>query len=75
LILPEEPATYVVSRMSLYRFLPLSVQISHAVQVCELPNHHDDPFGRLLIAQSQIEGMPLITADKEIRRYKIKAVW
>jgi len=75
LILPEEPAAYVASRMSLYRFLPLPVQIGHALSVYELPKHHEDPFDRLLIAQSQLEEMPLITADKEIRRYKVKTVW
>jgi len=75
LILPGSPAQYVSSRMSLYRFRPLPVQISHATHVYELPPHHNDPFDRLLIAQSQLESMPLVTKDEDIRRYGLEIIW
>ncbi len=73
--LPEDPTRYVSSRMNLHGFQPLSVQIHHAVQVYKLPMHHADPFDRLLIAQSQIESMPLISIDSEIRKYEVEVVW
>jgi PIN domain nuclease of toxin-antitoxin system len=73
--LPEAPGTYITSRMSMCRFQALPVQISHAVRVYELPHHHDDPFDRLLIAQSQLEEMPLISADADIRKYNLKVIW
>jgi PIN domain nuclease of toxin-antitoxin system len=75
LILPEALAQYITSRMSLYRFRPLPVQISHAAHVYELPPHHTDPFDRLLVAQSQMESMPLVTKDEEIQRYEVKTIW
>ena len=75
LILPEEPAQYVSSRMNQHRFQSLPVQVSHALHVYDLPFHHDDPFDRLLIAQSQLEGLPLITTDSEIKKYKVEIVW
>ncbi len=75
LILPEPPAQYISSRMNLYRFRPLPVQISHAAHIYELPPHHNDPFDRLLIAQSQLESMPLITKDEEIQRYELETIW
>jgi PIN domain nuclease of toxin-antitoxin system len=75
LILPEPPARYVASRMSLYRFQPLPVQISHAAQVFELPPHHNDPFDRLLIAQSQLESMPLVTGEEDIKHYDLETIW
>jgi PIN domain nuclease of toxin-antitoxin system len=75
LILPEPPAQYITSRMSLYRFRPLPVQISHAVHVYELPPHHNDPFDRLLIAQSQLESMPLVTKDEDILCYDLETIW
>ena len=71
LILPESPAQYISSRMSLYRFRSLPVQISHAVHVYELPLYHNDPFDRVLIAQSQLESFPLVTKDDDIRRYDL----
>ena len=75
LILPEEPTAYITSRINFYRIQVLPVQASHALQVYALPTHHADPFDRLLIAQSQIELLPLISADVNIRRYAVDVVW
>jgi PIN domain nuclease of toxin-antitoxin system len=75
LTLPEDPTRYVSNRLSLHGFQALPVQIHHAVQVYKLPLHHADPFDRLLIAQSQIESMSLISADMEIRKYEIEVIW
>jgi PIN domain nuclease of toxin-antitoxin system len=75
LTIPEEPALFVPSRMQLHGFQPLPVHIHHATRVYELPMHHTDPFDRLLIAQSQIESMPLISADAELRRYEVEVFW
>jgi PIN domain nuclease of toxin-antitoxin system len=75
LVLPEPPAQYIANRMGLYRFQPLLIQISHAARVYDLPHHHDDPFDRMLIAQSQVEGIPLLSADSEIRKYEVEVIW
>ena len=73
--LPEDPTRYVSNRMNLHGFQALPVQIHHAVQVYKLPMHHADPFDRLLVVQSQIESMPLISVDAEIRKYEVEVVW
>ena len=75
LILPEPPDQYISKRMNMYRFRPLPIQISHAIQVNELPSYHNDPFDRILIAQSQLESIPLLTNDEHIRRYKVDTIW
>ena len=75
LILPESPAQYVASRMSLYRFYALPIQISHAAHTYELPPYHHDPFDRMLIAQSHLESLPLLTKDDNIRRYDVQTIW
>ncbi len=75
LTLPEDPTRYVSNRLSLHGFQALPVQIHHAVQVYKLPLHHADPFDRLLIAQSQIESMSLISVDVEIRKYEVEVIW
>ena len=41
----------------------------------DLPPHHADPFDRLLVAQCQMESLPLITKDEEIRRYEVEIIW
>ncbi|MCX6056137.1 MAG: type II toxin-antitoxin system VapC family toxin [Chloroflexi bacterium] len=75
LVLPEAPAQYMISRMSLYRFRALPIQISHSLRVYELPPIHNDPFDRMLISQSQVESMPLLTKDENIQRYDLETIW
>lgn len=75
LILPEEPSQYIANRINLHHFQALPIQISHSVQVYNLPNHHADPFDRLLIAQSQLESMPLLTKDELINLYDVEIIW
>ncbi|HQU37626.1 MAG TPA: type II toxin-antitoxin system VapC family toxin [Anaerolineales bacterium] len=75
LVLPEPPEQYISNRMNLYQIQPLPVSIRHAVKVYELPAHHVDPFDRLLIAQSQVEAIPRLTVDNDIRKYEVEVVW
>lgn len=41
----------------------------------DLPHHHGDPFDRLLIAQATVEGLTLVSADRQMEPYKIPVVW
>jgi PIN domain nuclease of toxin-antitoxin system len=74
LSLPEPPATYVPSRMQRTNVEPLAVMHAHALQVATLVTHHRVPFGRLLVAQAQLEGVPLVTADRVFDAYDIEIV-
>jgi PIN domain nuclease of toxin-antitoxin system len=40
-----------------------------------LPNHHGDPFDRLIVSQAISEEMILITRDKGLKKYKVKQQW
>jgi PIN domain nuclease of toxin-antitoxin system len=50
-------------------FTPLPVTSSHAVAVATLPSIHRDPFDRLLVAQSRVEHLALLTHDKFLAEY------
>ena len=50
-------------------YTELAVAGAHAVAVDLLPPIHKDPFDRILIAQAQIEGFTLLTADETVGRY------
>jgi PIN domain nuclease of toxin-antitoxin system len=75
LTLPEPAATYVPSRLSWYGVEPLPVEMRHVLGVAELPRHHRDPFDRLLIAQSRLENLPIVTSDGHIKRYQVETIW
>ncbi len=34
-----------------------------------------DPFDRLLVAQAQVEELPLLTSDRDFRRYGVDVIW
>jgi len=73
--LPEEPRDYVHSRMEADGILRLAIEMAHALQAAALPRLHADPFDRLLIAQSQVERLPILTSDPNIRRYEVEIIW
>ena len=50
-----------------YSELPITSE--HAVSVDNLPLIHKDPFDRILIAQSIVEGIALITSDPLVAQY------
>jgi PIN domain nuclease of toxin-antitoxin system len=53
----------------------LTITIDHLKAVCTLPFHHRDPFDRLIIAQAQVEGLPIISVDTVFDGYGIKREW
>jgi PIN domain nuclease of toxin-antitoxin system len=54
---------------------PLEIAATHLVVVSRLPEHHKDPFDRLLVAQAQVENVPLISADVHLDAYGIQRIW
>ena len=53
---------------------PGKVSHEHALQLALLPLHHRDPFDRILIAQAQVEGLHLMTADRQFKSYPVDLV-
>ncbi len=53
-------------------FAELPVTSAHAERATTLPQHHQDPFDRMLVAQAQIEALTLVTADLELSAYDVE---
>ena len=47
----------------------LAIRSEHAVAIDALPPIHKDPFDRMLVAQSMVEGITLLTNDPLVARY------
>ncbi len=73
--LPEPPKHFIPARLLRDGIISLAVQHHHAISVADLPDHHRDPFDRLLIAQAIVENMTLFTADRRIRAYEVDAIF
>jgi len=73
--LPEPVDEYVRSRLHAFALRALPITVAHAVRAAGLPPHHGDPWDRILIAQAQTEGVPLITADPAMSRYDVEIIW
>jgi PIN domain nuclease of toxin-antitoxin system len=50
------------------------VAVQHAVAVASLPDHHQDPFDRLLIDQARVEGLTVVTADAAFDDYEVNVL-
>lgn len=72
--LPATPARYVPEQMRLQGVTGLPVEHAHALHVATLPRHHADPFDRLLVAQAQLLGIPVVTVDAEFESYDIDVI-
>ena len=75
LTIEEELEPFIIKQLSENNFSTLSITIFHSIYTSKLPDIHKDPFDRMIIAQSQVEDMPLISKDKNIEKYKIPVVW
>jgi PIN domain nuclease of toxin-antitoxin system len=53
----------------------LSITARHAHASGALPQHHQDPFDRLLIAQAQLERCAIVSADAAFPAYEVPVVW
>jgi len=74
LTLPGAPQAVVPEMMERSRVTSLPVLASHAVRVASLPHHHRDPFDRMLVAQAQLEGLPILTADRALAAYEVEVL-
>ena len=73
--LPDNPASFVFEQLKINAIEPLAIQMTHALRVYSLPGHHRDPFDRILVAQAQVERMPIITADPQVAQYDVEILW
>lgn len=75
--LPE--AGDIVEKLPLYlrkeRFEVLPISIDHALKAGLLPGPHRDPFDRMLMAQAELEKIPVITVDPVFTQYGVRVVW
>ena len=73
--LPANPAEIIPGWRENHGILSLPLEEDAAVYEPRLPKLHQDPFDRMLICQSIVHGMALLTPDKEITKYAVHTLW
>lgn len=61
--------------LNVYKFRVLNIRPDHTARLIGLPDHHRDPFDRLLVAQALIEGLALVSADPVFDLYGVPRIW
>ena len=73
--LPKPPPNWVTEQKKIWQFNTLPIKEVHLYRTTQLPDHHRDPFDRLLVAQCLVEQLAILTPDPQIHRYPIEAIW
>ena len=66
---------FFADQMHLLSLQLLPVTLAHVGRVSELPFHHRDPFDRMLVAQSLVEGIALVSVDAVMDAYGVLRLW
>src|SRR3989442_11153820 len=70
--LPLHPRDFVPTRLQTTQTEVLEISAAHALRIADLPEHHRDPFDRMIVAQALVEGARLLTADAALDKYDVE---
>ncbi len=73
--LPEAPGKYIPFQRERHGIESLPLSEKAALLHAGLPNHHKDPFDRLIICQALVHNLTIITPDKLIAQYTVPVLW
>ena len=73
--LSQRPEAFIPNELILNGVQGLPISIRHALHAPTLPALHRDPFDRMLVAQAQVEHLPILTADAQIAQYQVETMW
>ena len=54
---------------------PLPITVAHAIRAGALEQEHRDPFDRMLVAQGQLESVPVVTGDPAFSLFEVELIW
>ena len=73
--LGESLQNFIHSKIVNNKIEILQIEPKHLYNIEKLPKHHTNQFERMLIAQSIVEKIPLITRNKNIAKYAVERIW
>ena len=73
--LPLPPVEFVDRQIADMKLIELPIERNHLRELSVLPQHHRDPFDRMLVAQARAEKIPILSADGALARYDVELIW
>jgi len=73
--LPQAPDRYLPQLRERHGIDSLALDEEAVMQIGKLPDHHRDPFDRMLVCQALAHGLTLLTPDPLISRYPVRTAW
>jgi PIN domain nuclease of toxin-antitoxin system len=55
-------------------FAELPITFEHTEGVSALPPHHADPFDRLVVAVARVEGLTIVSSDRQLALYDVALI-
>ena len=75
LSLPKSPEKYIPTKRKQHNIDSLPLAEEATLYLTKLPNLHKDPFDRILICQSIVSGLIILTPDELISQYPLRSIW
>jgi PIN domain nuclease of toxin-antitoxin system len=75
LVLPQPYGVWMNQAIVDLKARLLAITVAYAECQSSLPDHHRDPFDRLLIAQALVEAVPIVSADTALDPYGVNRLW
>ncbi|MEW6428536.1 MAG: type II toxin-antitoxin system VapC family toxin [Thermodesulfobacteriota bacterium] len=73
--LPEEPGRFLARQRVSHLIDPLPVSEEATFHLPKLPNHHKDPFDRILVCQAIEHALTILTPDPLVTQYPVRTAW
>ena len=73
--LPQAPQAFLEKHLTINKIRYLPISIYSIFLAGRLPQHHGDPFDRLIVAQSLYTKLPIVSHDKKLDLYGVERIW
>jgi PIN domain nuclease of toxin-antitoxin system len=75
LTLPSQPRIWISGQLAARGITDWPIDLETIHRTSELPNHHKDPFDRLLLAQAHLHAFAIVTPDDAFEKYSSTIIW
>jgi PIN domain nuclease of toxin-antitoxin system len=73
--LPGPPQDLIIKWRLRHHIKSMAIDELSVIQLVHLPEHHKDPFDRILICQSLAHNLTILTPDPLITKYSVQVEW